>query len=98
MLQQCLRAELGPKGIAVGLAKPGAVDTDLLRAARDADVPVFPDAPEIRRLYEEGGVASPEEAAAFLAHLLLEVELAEFSAREWDRRGDGTVKGPGVRE
>jgi hypothetical protein len=36
MLQQCLRAELKGVGIAVGIAKPGAVDTDLLRIARDA--------------------------------------------------------------
>jgi NAD(P)-dependent dehydrogenase (short-subunit alcohol dehydrogenase family) len=88
MLQQCLRAELEPMGIAVGIAKPGGVDTDLLRVVRDADAAVFPDAPEIRRLYEQGAVASPEEAAAFLAHLLLDVDASGFAAREWDRRSD----------
>lgn len=88
MLHACLRAELGPMGIAVGIAKPGAVDTDLLRAARDSDLEAFPDASEIRKLYERGAVASPERVARFLAHLLLEVETDAFVAREWDLRRD----------
>lgn len=88
MLQACLRAELEPIGISVGIAKPGAVDTELLRLARDAQDEVFPDAHEIRRLYEEGAVTSPDKAAKFLAHLLLDVGTEEFSAREWDRRTD----------
>ena len=91
MLHECLKLELAPMGVSVSAAKPGAVDTRILQLARDASTDVFPDADEIRMLYQDGKVVSAETAASFLSWLLLDVSAEQFSARLWDLRTDMPV-------
>jgi len=91
---RCLDQELAPRGVRVGSVMPGVVDTPMQQDIRSKDFPAVdyfrslnpgssrswdkPTAPPQQLL------DSPDNVAAFLAWLLLEVKAVEFGGREWD--------------
>lgn len=96
MLYRVLKAELAPRGIAVGSARPGVVDSDMQGAIRAG---AFPDVGRFVALHEkrrqasaaaaappDGGLDDPRNVAAFLHWLLTATPADEFSAAEWDVR------------
>jgi benzil reductase ((S)-benzoin forming) len=96
MVYRLLKAELAPRGIAVGSARPGVVDSEMQAAIRAGD---FPDRGRFVALHEkrradavataappDGGLDDARNVAAFLHWLLTGPPADEFSAAEWDVR------------
>lgn len=85
MLSRCLATELGNE-MAIAIAKPGLVDTDMLTASLSTTLEEFP----ARGVYEDmrrrGQVITAETVARFFRFLLVEVEADEFGSCEWDIR------------
>lgn len=88
MLYLCLRDELKPRGIYVGSARPGVVDTPMQTELRASDEVDFPSRPRFVALKEDGGLYTPERSARFLRWLLLNVDAERFVAQEWDARDE----------
>jgi benzil reductase ((S)-benzoin forming) len=86
MLYQCWRVELRERGILVGSARPGVVDTPMQAEIRALDPSTFPDVEAFRQLKSEGQLAAPATVARFLAWLLLEADAAQFAEHENDIR------------
>ena len=86
MIYRILRQELAEKDILIGSARPGVVDTPMQNRVRRANKIVFPALEKFKSLKEEDKLYQPQQVARFLAHLLLETEDSEFSAKEWDIR------------
>ena len=102
MAWRVLREELAPRGVGVGSARPGVVDTDMQAAIRGGDGAVFPSLARFAALKAAadaapraapggapppaGALDTPANCAVFLAWLLLDAPAADFSASEWDSR------------
>jgi NAD(P)-dependent dehydrogenase (short-subunit alcohol dehydrogenase family) len=84
MLYQVLREELRGRGIRVGSARPGVVDTPMQALIRATPAREFPGVGRFLRLHQENQLRSPVDAAHFLAWLLLAVDDERFEAAEWD--------------
>lgn len=84
MLYQVWREELGDRGIRVGSARPGVVDTPMQALIRAAPAREFPGVGRFLRLHQENQLRSPVDVAHFLAWLLLAVDDGRFEAAEWD--------------
>jgi benzil reductase ((S)-benzoin forming) len=84
MLQECLKLELAGRGILVSSAIPSPVNTPLLIDQMAADVDIFPDGVEYRRLRTEGRLISPATVARFYRWLLTEVPAEDYCARQWN--------------
>lgn len=84
MLYQVWREELRDRGIRVGSARPGVVDTPMQALIRATPAKAFPNVGRFLRLHQEDQLRSPAEAAYFLAWLLLGVDDGRFEAAEWD--------------
>lgn len=88
MLQQCLKVELAPRGIAVGSAVPSPVDTPMIAAQIAADPALYPDADEYRRLRDAGRLIDPRIVARFYRWLLTQTSADAFSADQWNVRDE----------
>ena len=101
MAWRVLRDELAPRGVRVGSARPGVVDTDMQAVIRGGDGAVFPGLAKFAAMKAAadaaparapgapppaGALDSPENCAVFLSWLLLDAPEEEFSASEWDSR------------
>ncbi|CAJ1351806.1 unnamed protein product, partial [Effrenium voratum] len=93
MVMRALDEELSPSGVRVGSVMPGVVDTPMqstLRAGDFASVDYFKNLGTSSAGEFQGpqappkGLDHPENVAAFLSWLLLEVPPAEFGGREWN--------------
>ncbi|CAJ1370869.1 unnamed protein product [Effrenium voratum] len=93
MVMRALDEELSPCGVRVGSVMPGVVDTPMqstLRAGDFASVDYFKNLGTSSAGEFQGpqappkGLDHPENVAAFLSWLLLEVPPAEFGGREWN--------------
>lgn len=84
MLYQVLREELRARGIAVGSVRPGVVDTPMQTLIRSQSAERFPAVERFIRLKAQGQLRSPEQAAAYIAGLLLELPAERFAEHEWD--------------
>ncbi len=88
MLQQCLKIELAPHGIAVGSAVPSPVDTPMIAAQIAADPALYPDAADYRRLRDAGQLIAPTTVARFYRWLLTHTSADAFSADPWNVRDE----------
>ncbi|THF63178.1 SDR family NAD(P)-dependent oxidoreductase [Pseudothauera nasutitermitis] len=86
MLYQCWREELRERGILVGSARPGVVDTPMQAQIRKLAEADFPDVEAFRQLKANGQLATPDTVARFLCWLLFDADAARFSERENDIR------------
>ncbi|PTD95859.1 SDR family NAD(P)-dependent oxidoreductase [Pseudothauera lacus] len=86
MLYQCWHEELRERGIVVGSARPGVVDTPMQATIRALDETAFPDVDAFRQLKARGQLATPETVARFLTWLLLDADDARFGNHENDIR------------
>lgn len=86
MIYQVLREELHERGILIGSARPGVVDTPMQGEVRASSPEVFPDLQRFVDLKDEGRLQAPDQVAKFLTWLLLDVEDERFSVQEWDVR------------
>jgi benzil reductase ((S)-benzoin forming) len=86
MLWRCLDLEFREKGIRVGSARPGVVDTPMQGQIRESHADRFPDVERFRRLKAEGELLPPEKVAQWLLHLLLDTDDDAFAGKEWDVR------------
>jgi NAD(P)-dependent dehydrogenase (short-subunit alcohol dehydrogenase family) len=84
MLYQVWREELGDRGIRIGSARPGVVDTPMQALIRATPAREFPGVRRFLRLHQENQLRSPVDVAHFLAYLLLAVDNERFEAAEWD--------------
>lgn len=84
MLYQVWREELRGRGIRVGSARPGVVDTPMQALIRATPAREFPGVGRFLRLHRENQLRSPVDVAHFLAWLLLTVDDERFEAAEWD--------------
>ena len=88
MLQQCLKIELAPRGIAVGSAVPSPVDTPMIAAQIAADPALYPDAEDYRRLRDAGQLIAPATVARFYRWLLTQTSDIAFSSDPWNVRDE----------
>jgi len=88
MLQQCLKIELAPRGIAVGWAVPSPVDTAMIAAQIAADPGLYPDAEDYRRLRDAGQLIAPATVARFYRWLLTHTSDIAFSSDPWNVRDE----------
>lgn len=95
MLYRCLDQELAPRGIRVGSARPGVVDTPMQARVRATPETLFPARARFIGYYERGELLKPSTVARFLAWLLLSVDPDTFAAQEWDIREHGSLVPPG---
>lgn len=86
MLQECLKAELAPRGIHVSSAIPSPAHTPMIDAQIAADPALYPDALEYRRLRDAGQLVAPAAVGRFFHWLLTEVPAQDFVAHEWNIR------------
>lgn len=86
MLTQCWNAELKNRGVLVGSARPGVVDTPMQAGIRELTPEAFPDVESFRRLKSDGALLPPETVARFLAWMLLDADAEQFSGAERDVR------------
>lgn len=86
MLTQCWNAELSERGILVGSARPGVVDTPMQETIRSLTPQDFPAVETFRHLKTAGELLPPETVAHFLAWMLLDAEDEPFSGAERDVR------------
>ena len=86
MLTQCWNAELGPRNVLVGSARPGVVDTPMQETIRGLTSEDFPDVEAFRRMKREGALLPPEDVARFLAWMLLDANAEQFAGAERDIR------------
>lgn len=89
MIYRVFDMELKDRGIRVGSARPGVVDTPMQNCVRQAPAEVFPDLPRFKALKAEGNLLAPATVAHFLAWLLLDVAEEAYAAKEWDIREEG---------
>jgi NAD(P)-dependent dehydrogenase (short-subunit alcohol dehydrogenase family) len=88
MIYRVLQLELEARGIRVGSASPGSVDTPMqavLRGAAEAD---FPEGARFRALAAQERLISPTRSARFLTWLLLDAADALFCERDWNIQDD----------
>jgi len=83
MVYRVSQLELAARGIRVGSASPGSVDTDMQTTLRNADGSVLADVERFRELERTGALVSPERAARFLSWLLLDCDEERFGLRDW---------------
>ena len=88
MLHECLKIELGDRGIAVTSALPSPVATPMLAAQLRADPAVYPDADDYRRLESAGRLIAPQTVARFYRWLLTDVPADEYCAQPWSVRDE----------
>ena len=86
MLTQCWNAELAERGILVGSARPGVVDTPMQETIRSLTPQDFPAVETFRHLKAAGELLPPKTVARFLAWMLLDAEGEQFSGAERDVR------------
>ncbi|MDY6941862.1 MAG: SDR family NAD(P)-dependent oxidoreductase [Pseudomonadota bacterium] len=84
MVYQVYREELKYKQIAIGSARPGVVDTPMQALIRQTPPDRFPKLERFLQLKENEMLVRPQDAARFLAWLLLDTTDREFSESEWD--------------
>jgi NAD(P)-dependent dehydrogenase (short-subunit alcohol dehydrogenase family) len=99
MLYQHLRDELRPRGVLVGSARPGIVDTPMQAQLRETLS--GPEGVQYREWQEKmpagrddtmaappppGALDTPANSARFLRWLLTKTDDDEFCAAEWDSR------------
>jgi NAD(P)-dependent dehydrogenase (short-subunit alcohol dehydrogenase family) len=98
-LWQCMKMELGPRGIHFGSVRPGVVESRMQHTLRDFSGAVGSKFAELHAHMEEdrpvqasappsGALDTPTNVAHFLGWLLLEVGAEEFSREEWDIRDE----------
>lgn len=88
MLYQCWQTELAERGILVGSARPGVVDTPMQETIRGLSAEAFPAVNRFRRLKSDGALLAPTTVARFLAWLLLDADDTTFTVHEHDVRDD----------
>lgn len=88
MIYRVLQLELAPRGIRVGSASPGSVDTPMQAALRGAAETDFPEVARFRALAAQERLISPTRSARFLAWLLLDAADALFCERDWNIQDD----------
>lgn len=84
MVYRVLQLELTPRGILVGSASPGSVDTPMQAALRDASEVDCPESARFRQLADDDRLLAPAQSARFLAWLLLDAPAALFTERDWN--------------
>lgn len=92
MLTQCWNAELSERGILVGSARPGVVDTPMQETIRGLTPQDFPDVATFRQLKAAGELLPPETVARFLAWMLFDADDEQFSGAERDVRNAELAK------
>lgn len=92
MLTQCWNAELKERGVLVGSARPGVVDTPMQADIRALTPEAFPDVESFRRLKTDGALLPPETVARFLAWMLLDADDEQFAGAERDVRDAELVR------
>ena len=85
------KQELLEKGILIGSAKPGIVDTPMQEQIRNLDDNEFPMLEKFRSFKHQNELLDPNEVSRFLTWLLLESETEQFSHEDHDVR-DETLK------
>lgn len=83
MLYQVWSVELAEQDIAVGSVRPGVVDTPMQTLLRQQRAEDFPAIDKFLTLHAEGRLEDPDEVAAFMAWLLLDVSAEDFGRSEW---------------
>ncbi|CAK8996809.1 unnamed protein product [Durusdinium trenchii] len=92
-IMRCLDEELAPQGVRVGSAMPGVVDTPMqthLRSQNFSGARFFRGLAPAEGAWDRpaspvrGGLDHPENVAAFMSWLLLEVPGQDFGGREWN--------------
>lgn len=96
MLTQCWNAELEERGILVGSARPGVVDTPMQAGIRDLTPETFPDVASFRRLKSDGALLPPDTVARFLAWMLMDADDEQFAGAERDIRDAALAERWGV--
>ena len=91
MSYKCWKQELLEKGILIGSAKPGIVDTPMQEQIRNLDEKEFPMLEKFRSFKHQNELLNPKEVSRFLTWLLLESEPEQFSHEDHDVR-DETLK------
>ena len=84
MLHECLKLELSKHGVFVTSAIPSPVNTPMVEDQMRADVEIFPDSIDYRKLRDDGRLISPAVVAKFYRWLLTEVEDGAYSGKEWN--------------
>lgn len=92
MLTQCWNAELKDRGVLVGSARPGVVDTPMQASIRELTPEAFPDVESFRRLKTDGALLPAQTVARFLAWMLLDADGEQFAGAERDIRDTGLVR------
>lgn len=92
MLYQCWNAELRDRGVLVGSARPGVVDTPMQATIRGLGEDAFPDVEHFRRMKSDGVLLPPETVARFLSWLLLKADADTFVAQEHDIRDENLAR------
>jgi NAD(P)-dependent dehydrogenase (short-subunit alcohol dehydrogenase family) len=83
MIYRGLQVELAGRGIVVGSASPGSVDTAMQASLRNAPASVVADVERFRALERSGALVTPETAARFLTWLLLDCDDERFGRKDW---------------
>lgn len=82
MMMKYFQIELKKYNIAVSVALPGFVETNIQKQLpQDPSIPIKE---KVDRLKKEKKFLSPQIAAAFLTWVLLDVDAKEFSERVWE--------------
>jgi len=82
MLTKYFQVELKKYNVAVGIALPGLVETNIQKQLTDdPDIPIRE---RVNRLKSEKKLLSPKIAADFLSWLLLDTDNQQFSEQLWD--------------
>lgn len=82
MLSKCWHLE--SESVAFASVMPGIIDTDMQVLARSDENPDHDQGNFYKRLKEKGRLVAPETVAEFLTWLLLDVDAATYSSKEWD--------------
>ena len=88
MLTQSWNAELGERGILVGSARPGVVDTPMQSTIRSLAPAVFPRVAAFQQMKAEGALLAPDTVGRFLTWMLLDANAQQFSEAERDIRDE----------
>lgn len=84
MIYRVLQLELAERGVLVGSASPGSVDTEMQRTLRESDPSQLLMVDRFRELDRRRGLVAPDRAARFLAWLLLDCDEQRFGQRDWN--------------
>lgn len=82
MLTQCWQLE--SRDTAFASVMPGIIDTDMQKIIRQANGMDNEKQEFFKTLKNEGRLIAPDTVALFLTWLLLDIDRADYSSREWD--------------